>query len=238
MKAGHGRTKLNVRIADFAGRYADVAIGNWRALALMMPIAWLVFALIGYLQDTVIGWRPQDLLTFFDFDVIAVAFVTAATAQIALWRDGLGAALGVAQKAFIAILAVVVLVRLAVTIGLVFLVLPGVALAIFLGLAAVITMAERPGIFASLRQSFDMVLSAWAKVLGAYIIYILSLAALVVVALFIVSFATIGVPDPYSGHLADGALSAVLSISHTVFAVSVYQVLTRARDAKPAEAFD
>ncbi|MEO0818316.1 MAG: YciC family protein [Pseudomonadota bacterium] len=236
MKAGHGRTQLDVDIADIARRYADLGVRHWQTLLILLAVGWLLFSATGYLQDTLLGWRPQDLLTFFDLDVIPVAFLTAATAHSVLWESpGAGpvAALDVAWRAFLSLLAVTLLVRAAVVVGIMFLVLPGLAAIVFLGLAAVIMMAERPGIIASLRQSAEMVLSAVVKVLGAYIIFILSLVAVMFVMLLVAGFASAGFPEPLAGHIMDGAFSAGFSISYTVFAVAIYQVLTEARHAQP-----
>ncbi|MEL6661556.1 MAG: YciC family protein [Pseudomonadota bacterium] len=236
MKAGHGRTKLDVRIGEIAGRYADLVMGHWRTLLALFGIGWALFALVGYGQDTLLGWTPNDFLTFFDFDVIPVAFVTAATAHAVLWgRPGAGlrGSLDVALRAFGSMLVVTVLVRFAIILGIAFLILPGLAVAILLSLAAVILMAERPGMFASLLQSVQMVLSALGKVIGSYVIYLLSLVGVLFAGALVSAFATINMPEPWSQHISFGALSAALSISHTVFAVAVYQVLTEARSNAP-----
>ncbi|MEM9738974.1 MAG: YciC family protein [Pseudomonadota bacterium] len=236
MKAGHGRTKLDVRLVDIARRYGDLGVHHWQTLLVLMLFSWVAFTLVGYVQDTVLAWRPEDLLTFFDLDVVPVAFVTAACAHAVLWGvpgAGPAASMGVARRAFVSVLAVTLLVRIAVVFGLIALVIPGLAMIVFLGLAAVIMVAERPGVFASLRQSFEMVLSAFVKVIGAYIVFVLSFVGIVFVMIIVVALATVNLGDPLSGHITDGALSAALSISHTVFAVAVYQVLTEARTAEP-----
>ncbi|MEM1106007.1 MAG: YciC family protein [Pseudomonadota bacterium] len=226
-----------MRVADLVGRYVELAITNWRLLLFLLPVAWLAFTVFGVLQEEVLGWSPADFATLFDLDLIPVAFVTAATAQAVLWGPSTGGVrqlIAVAGRAFPTMLAVTVLVRLAVVVGFLFLVLPAIAAAILFGLAAVIMMAERPAILASLRQSFDMVLSAAVKVAASYVGYILSLVAIVFAMIIVAAAVAAMVPQPISGHVTDGALAAALSISHTVFAAGIYQVLTEARQAQPS----
>lgn len=235
-QAGHGRTRLKVRVGEIAGRYADLAIGHWRTLLILTAMGWVVFAGVEYLQATVFGWQPDDLITLFDFDLLPVAFITAATAHAVLWgRPGEGAvgSMSVALQAFVSILAVTVLVRLAVLLGFLFLVLPGIAISVLLGLSAVIMMAERPGILASLTQSVQRVWSAIGPVIGGYVVYVLSLVGLLFGAVIVSSVLGALMPGPWSETMAFALLSAVLSVSHTVFAVAVYQVLAEASRAEP-----
>lgn len=235
-QAGHGRTRLNVRVGEIAGRYADLAVGHWRTLLILTVIGWVLFAAIEILQSSIFGWEPGDLVTLFDFDLVPIAFLTAATAHSVLWgKPGEGAvgSMSVAVRAFVPILAVTVLVRIAVLTGFLLVVLPGLAMIVLLGISAVIMMAERPGILSSLVQSVQRIWSAIGPVIGGYVVYVLSLVGLLFGATMIATIAAAFVPSSVSEQIAFAALSAVLSISHTVFAVAVYQVLNEASKATP-----
>lgn len=222
-----GRTS----VPRIASAYGELLLGHWPRLLALYAIGWALVTGIYLLQADVFGYHPRDLGIFFELDILPIAYLTAAVAQATLWGqpgDPVRACLEIAGRAFVSVLAVTVLARIAITVGLVTLVIPGIAAMILFGLSAVIMMAERPGIIAAMSDSVQRVWSNFSAVLISYLIYVLSLIAFVFASGFTGAVVTAFLPGGWDQHVMGGALSAALSVSHTVFAVAVYRAIVAA----------
>jgi hypothetical protein len=146
----------------------------FRGLPTLLGIAIPVYAPYLYLQavhpgelDEFTGLR-QDNPYAFVLSLFLGPFVTAAATYEVLQRlrgatAGVGECLLVGLRRLFPVLAVSVLSWLAMFLGLILLIIPGIIMYVMLSVAIPVCVVERPGIFRSLERSFDLTRgSRWA----------------------------------------------------------------------------
>ena len=214
--------------------YTRLLAGHAPRLIMLFVAGWFLVTLLLVVQLRVLGYRPTDLQSFFQMDLIAVALITAAVAQATLWGspgDPLRICLSVAQRAFVPVFAITLLARFLIVIGFVVLVLPGIAMMILFGLSAVIMIAERPNMLSAMRESVLRVWRNFGAVLVSYLVFLLSLLVFSFAAAFVGAIVSAFLPGSVDNLVVGGAMMAMLSVVHTVFAVAVYQAIATAEYA-------
>ncbi len=152
------------------GLFARLVRGSWRQLAVIWAVQGAALAVLALFMKTYASAWPIPL--GLGPGILLSAFFLAMAVHRLLWRyePSLGEARYVAGKAWLTMLAVVVLSQIAVMIGLKLLILPGIAMSLLLMCAPAIIMAERPGIVAALQQSIEKTWPLFLPVAGLSLI--------------------------------------------------------------------
>lgn len=156
-------------------------------------------------------------------------------AAVGRYTPSLNEAASVASKAYLSVLVVSVISFAAAMIGLIFLIIPGVAAMVLFALVVPIVMAERPGVIATFRRSFDLVWPSILPILG--FIVIIAIPAFIVIALGS-AFVEAIIPG-MTGIAVSGGLQAAASGIISIYAsAAVYLTLTGGQPADVAGTFD
>ncbi|MEO1101756.1 MAG: hypothetical protein AAFW65_07910 [Pseudomonadota bacterium] len=156
-------------------------------------------------------------------------------AAVGRYTPSLNEAVSVASQAYLSVLVVSVISFVAAMIGLVFLIIPGVAVMVLFALVVPIVMAERPGIIATFRRSFDLVWPAVLPILG--FIVIIAIPAFIAIALGS-AFIDAIIPG-MTGLAVSGGLQAAAGGIISIYAsAAVYLTLTGGQRADVAGTFD
>jgi hypothetical protein len=148
------------------------------------------------------------------------ALVTAVSAPS---DPGLGAAYKTAGNRFGALIVAGILAAVAVTVGLVMFIVPGIVLAVWFCLAAVIVMVEGKGGVAALKASKAYVSGRWSKVAWYLLILVLVIIGLAIVVA--VASGILGFINPYLGSLLNLAFNIAVVPLGTAYSYVLYDTL-------------
>lgn len=211
--------------------YTGLLLAHWDRLLILFAVGWAMTSAVMLVQVNLIGYDPKDMGMFLQANLLPIAFITGAVAQATLWGepgDPVTTCLDVATRAFIPLLAITLVSRIVISAGLVALVLPGIALTMLFGLSGVIMIAERPSVFRALKESVLRVWRSFGAVLVSYIVYLISLLVLAFASAFAGGIVAAFLPGSLDGQVVGGAMTAMFSLSHTVFAVAIYKEISGA----------
>ena len=144
---------------------------------------------------------------------------------VALSDDGLGPmhVMGEASRRYPALLGLTLLSGLGILLGMVMLLLPGLALAVLWAVAVPVLLAERVGPADALRGSFDYVRRHFWPVFGAYLIYVTGIIGVTFV-LFLTGLASdVRTPGPILA--IDSLIDVISAIIGTYLTTAIYREL-------------
>ena len=220
--------RRELRTTDISSEFVMRARPAWRDLLIIFVGTWAAVFVAETVESAVLPFLGE--LHFLSLSLIPLAFATGMVAHRLLWewQPSLGECAGIAARAFLPLLAILALTRLAIAVGFVILLLPALAAFILLALAPVILMAERRPIPSCMIASVERLLPHILKILGAYIVFLLVFVAgvflMVIVSVLFIGF----LPDDGTREaVLDAGLSAVASLLHTSYAVAIYMALSR-----------
>lgn len=217
-----------LRTTDISTEFVVRIRPAWRDLLIIFAATWAAVFAAEAVERAVLPF--MDSFYFLSLSLVPLAFATGMVAHRLLWdwQPSLGECAQIASRAFLPLLAVLALTRLAISLGFVLLILPALAAFILLALAPIILMAERRPVMACMTASVQRLLPHIMKILGAYIVFLLVFVGgiffMVVVAVLFIGF----LPDDGTREaVLDAGLSAVASLLHTSYAVAIYMALSR-----------
>ncbi|MEL7033133.1 MAG: hypothetical protein AAGL97_14810 [Pseudomonadota bacterium] len=152
-------------------------------------------------------------------------FFLAVIYLVALSDDGLGPmqVTGEASRRYPAMLALTLLSGLGILVGVLLLVLPGLALAVLWAVAIPVLLAERVGPTDALRGSFDYIRRHFWPVLGAYVIYVMGIIGVSFV-LFMTGLASdVRTPGPILA--VDSLIDVVSAVIGAYLTAAIYREL-------------
>lgn len=152
-------------------------------------------------------------------------FFLAVLYLVALSDDGLRPmqVVGDASRRYPAMLALTVLSSLGILIGVLMLVLPGLALAVLWAVAIPVLLAEGVGPTDALRASFDYVRRHFWPVLGAYLIYIAGIIGVSYLLFTTGMTSETGVPGPLLA--IDSLIDVIAAVIGTYLTTAIYREL-------------
>ncbi len=157
-----------------------------------------------------------DFMSSLCYYLLAAALTFGTIQDLHGSRAGFGSCLGEGLKRMLPVLGVSVATNIAVTIGIIALIVPGIFLFVTLYFAAPIAVVERGGVAASLRRSFALTEGYRWQVFGLLLVLVVLCGGL-----FIGGIATIGLTVDYVTSNDPAAESAVLLFGVGLIAIFI-----------------
>lgn len=156
---------------------------------------------------------------------------------VALSDDGSGPmqVRGEASRRFLALLGLAVMSGAGIIIGMFFLIIPGIALAVLWSVATPVLLAENKGPVEALQTSFSYVKTHFWPVFGAIFIYVVGVIAISIFFVFMGVESETGAPGPILA--IDSLIEVVFAIIEVYLYTAIYRELAF-RDQNVADVFD
>ena len=185
-------------------------------LILVLGAAWFAVA---SLLGVVITAEPVPFVSQVGAAAIQAFFAAALTyAAVGDYAPSPSEAANVAGRAYWPVLGVTLLTGLATAIGLLLLIIPGIAVSLLFGLSIPVMMAERPTVIEAMRRSATLV---WPSIwLVLFFAIVVGLPAFIVVAIVVT------IVESASSALAFGLTQAAAGIISVYASAAVYLVIT------------
>jgi len=140
------------------------------------------------------------------------------------YGSGINRAAGEASRRYLALLGAYILSMVGIVLGVIFLILPGLALAVFWCVWLPVLIAERKSPLDALRTSFNYVRSNFWPVCGLLAIYTFGMIIVLIFALALNLGSEAG--EPGLGLAVDSGIAVITSILGTYLNVAIYRELT------------
>lgn len=140
------------------------------------------------------------------------------------YGSGINRATGEASRRYLAVLGAYILSIIGIALGVLLLILPGLALAVFWCVWLPVLIAERKSPIDALRTSFEYVRGNFWSVCGLLALYMFGVVILMFVALTLNLGSVAG--EPGLGLAVDSVIAVLLSILGTYLNVAIYRELT------------
>lgn len=207
------------------------ALSGWwwlleRDFARVLPLAaiWVGVSFLSGGIDYSMGFTQG--LGLLSTSYLVEPFFLAVACGLALddYGSGINRAAGEASRRYLALLGAYVLSAIGIILGVILLILPGLALAVFWCVWLPVLIAERKSPIDALRSSFEYVRGDFWAVCGLLVLYTFGLIILMFVA-FTLNLGSVA-GEPGLGLAVDSVIAVLISILGTYLNVAIYRELT------------
>jgi len=188
-EAHSGSSAPNVTVGRVINRVMSVTGNNFPVLFLVTALFYLPALWITYEQTRVLDGSTADPLLLGVGSIVSVLlqFALIAAVTFAVYaalrgeKASFGATLGQGLKHAVPVIAVSMISGIAIFVGLLLLIVPGVIAVIMLSVAVPALIAERAGIFGSLSRSAELTKGHRWMILGVFVVWVVFILGITLV---------------------------------------------------------